>query len=174
ELSTNSDSYQIYPCLSIRPPNGPQRLRPNRLSSGNWQNSQLAALFYLRPECQEEPPGCKSPAPNQSVLYTRSLQRMKGTEGYTAPTQKTSGREMFSLSSLSITHIFILGAALHVLVVIVIVNVACLSRFLPYSCRRVVIAFPRWHNRGTGSLEGTTLRPRRVAGALGRPSPEKL
>ena len=64
----------------------------SRLSSGNWQNSQLAdsTLFYLRPECQEEPPGCKSPVPNQSVLNTRSLQRMKRTEGYLALTQKTS------------------------------------------------------------------------------------
>src|SRR4029077_99986 len=99
----NSDSYQIYPCLSIRPPNGPQRLRPTRLSSGNWQNSQLAdsALFYLRPECQEEPPGCKSPVPNQSVLNTRSLQRMKRTEGYLALTQKTS-----SHSSLLTKHSF--------------------------------------------------------------------
>jgi hypothetical protein len=54
---------------------------------------------------------------------------------------------MFSLSSLSITHISIRGAALHVVVVIVFLSVAYLSRFLPYSSRRVAVAFPRWHNR---------------------------
>jgi len=54
---------------------------------------------------------------------------------------------MFSSSSLSITHISIRGAALHVVVVIVSVNVPYLSRFLPYSSRRVAVAFPRWHNR---------------------------
>src|SRR4029077_13965575 len=46
-------------------------------------------------------------------------------------------------------------------------NVACLSRFLPYSSRRVVVAFPRWQNRRhEGSLEGATLRPRRIAVAM--------
>jgi hypothetical protein len=32
-------------------------------------------------ECQEEPPGYRSLVPNQSVLYTRSLQRMKRNRG---------------------------------------------------------------------------------------------
>src|SRR4029077_870892 len=92
ESSVNWGNYQTYPYFATPPPPQPPRLRPSRLSWGNWQNRQLVdlALLRFRPAYQEEPPSCRSPAQRPSVRCTRSLQQVKRTGGYLALTLRAS------------------------------------------------------------------------------------